>query len=123
MRIKKRFLLFFTSVLLITFLPVAGAGDDLRPTIEYLMQFIETSDVVFIRNNGEHTPKEAVAHIQKKYDHFRKQIKTPEDFIRLAATKSLVSGKPYKIRTKDGKMTLVHKWLEDALEKYREKRR
>ena len=99
----------------------AIAEEDLASTIKYLLTYVKNADVVFIRNNGEHTPEEAAAHMQMKFEHFKDQIKTPEDFIRFAATKSLVSGKPYQVRMKDGKTMLTQKWLEDALEKYRTK--
>jgi hypothetical protein len=97
----------------------ALAEADLASTIKYLLTYVKNADVVFIRNNGEHTPEEAAAHMQMKFEHFKDQIKTPEDFIRFAGTKSLVSGKPYQIRMKDGQIILTQKWLEDALEKYR----
>jgi hypothetical protein len=46
-------------------------------------------------------------------------IKTPEDFIRLSASKSLLSGKPYLVRTSDGKETRLDEWLTEALEAHR----
>ena len=99
----------------------AIAEEDLGATITYLLAYVKNSDVVFIRNNREHTPEEAAAHMRKKYEYFREEIKTPEDFIRLTSTKSLLSGKPYKIRLKNGKMMPSQKWLEDALAEYRKK--
>jgi hypothetical protein len=100
----------------------AIAEEDLDVTITYLLTYVKNSDVVFIRNNREHTPEEAAAHMEKKYEYFREEIKTPEDFIRLTSTKSLLSGKPYKIRLKNEKTITSQKWLEDALRKYRKKR-
>ena len=100
---------------------LAIAEEDLNSTITYLLAYVKNSDVVFIRNNREHTPDEAAAHMRRKYEHFKDQIKTPEDFILLAGTKSLMTGKAYQIRMKDGKTMLTQKWLEDALEKYRKK--
>jgi agmatine/peptidylarginine deiminase len=99
----------------------AIAEEDLESTIDYLLAYVKNADVVFIRNDREHTSDEAAAHMQRKYEHFKDQIKTPEDFIRLAGTKSLMTGKAYQIRMKDGKTMLTQKWLEDALEKYRTK--
>jgi Family of unknown function (DUF5329) len=37
-------------------------------------------------------------YIKKKYDYFKTQIHTAEDFIALAATKSELSGRPYLVR-------------------------
>ncbi|MGD9032945.1 MAG: DUF5329 family protein [Desulfobacteraceae bacterium] len=99
----------------------AIAEQDLESTITYLLAYVKGADVVFIRNDREHTPREASAHMRRKYEHFQDQIKTPEDFILLAGTKSLITGKAYQVRMKDGKTMLTQKWLEDALEKYRTK--
>jgi hypothetical protein len=55
-----------------------------------------------------------------KYEHFKAQIKTPEDFIRLAATKSLLTGQPYLVRTRDGKEMPLNTWLTDALREHRQ---
>jgi len=97
----------------------ATAEEDLQSTIKYLLAYVKNAHVVFIRNDREHMPHEAAAHMRRKYEHFKDQIKTPEDFIRLAGTKSLMTGKAYQVRMKDGKTVLTQKWLEGALEKYR----
>jgi hypothetical protein len=99
----------------------AIAEQDLESTITYLLAYVKSADVVFIRNDQEHTPDKAAVHMRRKYEHFKDQIRTPEDFILLAGTKSLVTGKAYQVRLKNGKTMLTQKWLEDALEKYRTK--
>ena len=98
-------------------------ADDLGSTIQYLLDYVKNSDVVFIRNNHEHTSHEAAAHMQRKYAHFKNQIRTPEDFIRLTGAKSLMTGKQYKIRTKDGITVPAQKWLEGILKEYRDRNR
>ena len=57
--------------------------------------------------------------MRRKYDHFKDEIKTQEEFIRLAASESIMSGKPYMVRTKDGKLMKSATWLLEALEDYR----
>jgi hypothetical protein len=104
----------------------AGAeseNDNLKNAINYLLNFVGSSDCIFIRNGREHTAEDAVAHLQRKYEHFKDQIQSPEDFIRLAASKSMISGKPYRIKTADGMELKLEKWLLKALEIYRTKRR
>jgi hypothetical protein len=59
--------------------------------------------------------------MRKKYQHFKEQVKTPEDFIKFAGTKSLLSGRPYRVRLKNGKTMLSQKWLEITLQEYRKK--
>jgi len=95
------------------------AGDSLEQTINYLLDYVGKSDATFIRNGQTHAPKEAVNHIKAKYEHFKNEIKTPEDFIRLAASKSLLTGKPYLVRAPDGKEMRLDVWLTDALKEYR----
>jgi hypothetical protein len=114
---------------LIIFLALLGfctfsaiAEEDLESTINYLLAYVKNADVVYIRNNREHTPEEAAAHMRRKYEHFKDQIKTPEDFILLAGTKGLMTGEAYQVRMKDGKTILTQKWLEEALKKYRAKK-
>ena len=69
------------------------AAESLEQTIDYLIDYVGKSNTTFIRNGETHTPAEAVAHIKAKYEHFKSEIKTPEDFIRLSASKSLLTGK------------------------------
>jgi hypothetical protein len=95
------------------------ADESLEQTIDYLLAYVAKSDGTFVRNGQSHTPAEAVAHIKAKYEHFKGEIKTPEDFIRLSASKSLLSGQPYLVRTTDGKEMRLDAWLTEALKKHR----
>jgi Family of unknown function (DUF5329) len=95
------------------------AEESLDESIKYLLDYVAKSDATFIRNGQTHTPQEAVDHIKAKYAHFKSEIKTPEDFIRLSASKSLLTGQPYMVRTSDGKEMPLNVWLTDALKKHR----
>ena len=99
----------------------AGGANHLSETIQYLLDFVKTSECIFIRNNKEHTAGNAAAHMQRKYAHFKDDIKTPEDFIRLTATKSLMTGKLYYVKLKNGEKITSEAWLLQALEDYRQK--
>ena len=99
--------------------PTGGSGD-LAETIQYLLDFVKNSGCKFYRNSEVHTAAEAASHMQRKYEHFRDEIKTPEDFIRLTATQSLISGKPYRVQLTDGKKLTSEAWLRQALENYRQ---
>lgn len=65
--------------------------------IEHLLGFIAASPCSFIRNGAAYDGTAAVAHIKDKYDYYREDIHSAEDFIALAATKSALSGKPYLV--------------------------
>ena len=116
---------FWITTSLVAFLIIgircAVIAEDLEAVIGYLLQYVRNSEVIFIRNNQEHTSHEAEDHMRKKYQHFKEKIKTPEDFIQFAGTKSLLSGRLYRVRLKNGKTMLSQKWLEVALKEYRKK--
>ena len=99
----------------------AKTAEKLSATINYLIAFVEESECIFIRNDKTYTAKEAVKHMKRKYAHFKNDITTPEDFIRLTASKSLISGRPYMVKTKAGRMMKSETWLVEALEAYRQK--
>jgi hypothetical protein len=106
-------------LVLYVFTGTTVAREPLEQTINYLLDYVGKSDATFIRNGQTHTPQEAVNHVKAKYEHFKNEIKTPEDFIRLAASKSLLTGKPYLVRTPNGKEMRLDVWLADALKEYR----
>jgi len=91
---------------------------DMGQEIEHLLQYIDTSDCTFIRNGKSHDSIEAGKHIRKKYGHIKGRIKTTEDFIRYAATKSSMSGRPYQIICNDEKMATAD-WLTRELDRFR----
>lgn len=103
--------LFFLS----TSVPRIHAAESLDDSIKFLLDYVAKSDATFIRNGQTHTPQEAADHIKAKYEHFKNEIKTPEDFIRLSASKSLLSGQPYLVRTKDRQEMRLDAWLTTAL--------
>lgn len=71
--------------------------------IEGLLRFVARLEgASLLRNGATHPPQAAEAHLRLKWNQQKAKIETAEDFIRLCATKSSVSGKPYSIRFKDG---------------------
>ena len=111
--------IFLIGLILSILSPHLLASESLEQTIDYLLDHVAKSDATFIRNGNPHTAQEAFDHIKAKYEHFKAQIKTPEDFIRLTASKSLVSGKPYLVHTPDGKEMRLDEWLAAALKDHR----
>jgi len=117
---KTFLLLFFALLPIYLFAAPVSTTNELQKTINYLLDYVGKSDAVMIRNGSEYDGKVAAAHLKTKYEHFKKEIKTPEDFIRLSATKSMISGKPYLVRLKDGKEILCADWLIKILKDYRQ---
>lgn len=89
-----------------------------RQEIDHLLDFIAASPCAFIRNDVEYPAPEALAHIQDKYDYYRDQIATAEDFIDLAASKSMMSGRLYMVRC-DATPMPAGDWLRQELATYR----
>lgn len=92
----------------------------LEKTVQYLLDVVTCSNLVFIRNGEQHNGEEAAAHMRKKYNYFKNRIETPENFIEYAATKSLMSGKPYLVVTESGEKMLCARWLRQVLSAYRQ---
>jgi hypothetical protein len=89
--------------------------------IEYLLASVAGSELEFVRNGKAHSGVEAVKHMRRKYEHFEDRIHSPEEFIELAATKSMLSGKAYTVRSDDGEIPTAE-WLHTLLAEYRDTR-
>jgi hypothetical protein len=76
-----------------------------------LLTLIELSDATFIRNDREHDGPAAAAHLRGKLRQAGRQQFTADQFIEQVASRSSTSGKPYKIRLKDGKEMELGTWL------------
>lgn len=98
---------------------LAAPNTNDKLTIEYLIAYVGNSDMVFVRNFGKHNAENAASHIRKKYDHFIDEIDSPEVFIELCASKSLVTGREYKVVDPQGNAFKTQDWLLDALNYYR----
>jgi hypothetical protein len=97
----------------------AQRAEDLDTTIQHLITYVKESGVTFERNFSSHDSVEAAEHIEKKYQHFKDEIDTSEKFIELSATASLVTGKKYRVITKQGEELPAGVWLNAELERYR----
>jgi hypothetical protein len=126
MRPQHRHLTFSTGIALAICLVLGPALAWSEPTartdetIRYLVDHVAGSDMTFVRNDSEYTPAEAASHMLKKYRHFREDIATPEDFIELCASRSLMSGEPYRVIDSQGNERKTADWLRAELAEYRE---
>ena len=89
--------------------------------IDHLLSFIERSQCIYIRNGDSHTGTEAAKHIRRKYKHYRDDINTSEDFIRLSATQSALTGKKYSVQCPEQDTINSNYWLQQELESYRKR--
>jgi hypothetical protein len=71
--------------------------------IEALIVSVEQAKgMVFIRNGEEHDALAAGAHLRMKWKRAGSRVRTAEDFIKVCATESSMSGQKYQIRFADG---------------------
>lgn len=87
--------------------------------IGHLMSAIAGSPCAFIRNGVAYDGKTALAHVKDKYEYYRNEIRSAEDFIALAATKSVLSGRPYLVQCGARTMPAAD-WLSRELATFRQ---
>jgi hypothetical protein len=87
--------------------------------IDHLLDFVAASPCAFIRNGVTYDGEQAVAHIKDKYQQYRKDIDSAEDFIALAASKSMMSGRPYLVQCDTNTMPAAD-WLTKELAAFRQ---
>jgi hypothetical protein len=107
-------------VILALFPGVVKAQDNIeKKKIEFLLSSVENmKGAKFIRNGTEHDGKEAAEHLRIKLQKAGGKVQTADDFIRLCASKSIISGQPYMIRSSDGKTINSEQYFREKLKEY-----
>jgi hypothetical protein len=107
-------------VILALFSETVSAQDNIEiKKIEFLISSVENlKNAKFIRNGSEYNGQEAAKHLRMKFRRAGDHIQTADDFIRLCASKSYISGKPYMIRLPDGKTIKSEKYFREKLKEY-----
>lgn len=93
-----------------------------KQEVEHLINYLETSSCLMIRNGGSHEGAEAAKHVRRKYNYFRDDISSTEEFIELSATRSTMSSKPYEVHCPGEPPMNSADWLLAELEVYRGER-
>ncbi len=98
---------FITYAMTLTLLCTGAAGAAIPPAeqayIDTLIREVaEAHGMVFIRNGLEYSSADAAEHLHNKLNYFRNEIHTADDFIRLCATKSEMTGLAYHVREPNG---------------------
>lgn len=84
--------------------------------IDGLIQRVSTMrSMTFLRNGKPHDAAEAAKHMRAKFDHFKDEIATAEDFIERCASRSEMTGKPYQVRLQDGSLRDANAFLNAEL--------
>ena len=110
------------SMVLVAFgaLTYAGTPDALEDRkIQYLIAVVENlHDAQFVRNDVAYEAKAAADHLRLKLQGARSRVATVEDFIRLCASVSSMSGRPYQIRFSDGRVVTSEEFLRQRLAEF-----
>jgi hypothetical protein len=107
-------------VVLALFCGVVNAQDNIeKKKIDFLIASVgNLKGAKFVRNGTEHDGKEAAEHLRMKLQKAGDKVQTADDFIMLCASKSYISGKPYLIRSSDGKTVKAEQYFREKLKEY-----
>jgi hypothetical protein len=119
----RQFFVFLLAVMVLSHVPSARAAPPVNAVdeINYLLGFMEHSGCKFYRNGSWYDAHRAQSHLRNKYNYLvaHDRIKTAEDFIEQAATRSSMSGMEYQIQCEAGPVVPSNRWLRTALLGYR----
>jgi hypothetical protein len=101
-------------------LPPQALALSMNAEIDHLLDFIAASHCTFIRNGVAYGGAQAADHIKDKYEYYREDIRSTEDFIAMAATRSALSGRPYLVQCGGNTMPAAD-WLKQELATLRKK--
>lgn len=89
--------------------------------IKSLLDYVEHSECLFVRNGDEFTGPRARAHLEQKLNYLegKNKVNSAEDFIELAATRSSMSGRAYEVRCPEG-VQPAGTWLKRELQRQRQ---
>jgi len=113
-------LIFFGVFFLLT---LVSAHADVSPgqeaEVAHLIAYLENSDCNMVRNTKTYSGEEGGKHVRRKYEYFRDDISSTEEFVELSATKSTMSGKPYVVHCPGEPPRNSADWLLEELDAYR----
>jgi uncharacterized protein DUF5329 len=101
-------------------LAYAGTPDVLEDRkIQFLIAVVENlHDAQFVRNDVAYEAKAAADHLRLKLRGAGSRVASAEDFIRLCASVSSMSGRPYQIRFSDGRVVTSEEFLRQRLTEF-----
>jgi len=92
-----------------------------RAEIDALLNRLGASGCQFNRNGSWYSSAESKAHLAKKLNYLveKKKLDGTEQFIKLAASSSIMSGTPYQVRCGDSQPVASQTWLTTELQTIR----
>jgi hypothetical protein len=105
---------FLTTLLLLVTVTGALAISESQK-ITALLNAIEQSNLVFIRNGTEYSAPRAREHLEMKLSRSGGRITTAAQFIEHLASRSSMTGTPYYVKLPDGRRMRAAVWLREKL--------
>ncbi|MCZ6663699.1 MAG: DUF5329 domain-containing protein [Gammaproteobacteria bacterium] len=89
--------------------------------IAHLFDQMQQSNCQFARNGSWYSAAEAVHHIDKKYQYLLKRtaVRSTENFIERAASRSSISGQPYRVKCGGSAAIESAEWFQAELDVFR----
>ena len=88
--------------------------------VEHLIDYLaDSDDCRMIRNGKSYSAEDGAAHVRRKYNYFRDEISSTEEFIEYAGTKSTMSGRLYEVLCIGQEREFSRDWLLEELSAYR----
>jgi hypothetical protein len=95
---------------------LAAAAPSEAAKIESLIQSVARLEgAKFVRNGSEYDAQAAADHLRLKLEKAGARVKTADDFIRLCASQSSMTGQPYEIHWDDGRVMTSEAFLRARL--------
>ena len=113
---------YLAVILLILFLSSVSADvpEEQAPEVEHLINYLaDSDDCRMIRNGKSYSAEDGAEHMRRKYDYFRGEISSTEEFIEYAGTKSTMSGRLYEVLCIGQEPEFSRDWLLEELSVYR----
>jgi hypothetical protein len=99
----------------------ATPSDTENRLIDTLIQHVSAMrSMIFLRNGSEYNAADAAKHMQAKYDYFKKELVTAEDFIDRCASRSEMTGQAYKVKLTGGVVRDANEFLNGELRALRQ---
>ena len=100
---------------------IGTAIADTQQEIDHLLEFVASTTCQYERNGSVYDGARAVKHINRKYEYFKDEINSAEDFIKYSATRSKMSGKKYTIQCPGKEAVYASDWLLAELQAFRDR--
>lgn len=100
-------------------LPAWAINPKAEPEVNHLLDFVARSGCTFYRNGSAYDSPAASAHLADKYGQIKNRLKTAEDFIEYAASRSSMTGQNYEVACGKQSRRPSGDWLREELARFR----